>query len=103
MLNVLNAFCDFLIITSSLVIMIVCACVGTRMKKDTCDLIRLAYMVIFAAAVGAIVSLYFRTPTIIETLSLTGLAGLFLFDRRNDYGSDIRNGLQDMPMVKKDI
>lgn len=92
-----------IVIIDAVIIINICICVGIKMTKKTCDRMRWAYMTICAAAFAAIgMTIFVRSPTFIEALTLTGLAALFLFDRRNYYGSDNEDGMQNMQMVEKD-
>lgn len=92
-----------IVIVDAVIIINICACVGNKMSPRTCERMRWAYLTICGAAVGAIgMTIFIRSPTTLETLTLTGLAALFLFDRRNYYGSDNEDGLQDMQMAEKD-
>lgn len=99
----LDLLFELIVIVDAIVIINICVCVGNKMTKKTCDRMRWAYVTICGAAVGAIgMTIFIRPPTFIETLTLTGLAALFLFDRRNYYGSDNEDGMQDMQMAEKD-
>lgn len=92
-----------IVIVDAVIIINICLCVGNKMSPRTCERMRWAYIMICCAAVGAIgMTIFIRPPTVIETITLTGLAALFLFDRRNYYGSDNENGMQDMQMAEKD-
>lgn len=100
--DIISLVSYILVFVASIVVILVCACSANQMNKDTCPMISCAFHLIFAGAISAIAMLFIRTPSIMEALILSGLALLFLFDRRKDYEDTIM-GVQSLSKDKESV